>query len=111
MPCGGLITASNCLVPNMPRLERLAVPPWYSCGCNLPSLALPASSFIPVLICARPLRPASRIDRKSVVSGKSESVRVDLGGRRILKKKKNQHTNNYPAASNELNPKTQAQPT
>src|SRR3546814_16802814 len=27
-------------------------------------------------------------DRKSVVSGKSESVRVDLGGRRIVKKKK-----------------------
>src|SRR3546814_14083201 len=28
------------------------------------------------------------LDRKSVVSGKSLSVRVDLGGRRILKKKK-----------------------
>src|SRR3546814_15741872 len=28
------------------------------------------------------------IDRKSVVSGKSVSVRVDLGGRRLLKKKK-----------------------
>src|SRR3546814_12676643 len=28
------------------------------------------------------------IDRKSVVWGKSVSVRVDLGGRRILKKKK-----------------------
>src|SRR3546814_19136442 len=27
-------------------------------------------------------------DRKSVVLGKSESVRVDLGGRRIIKKKK-----------------------
>src|SRR3546814_20740418 len=27
------------------------------------------------------------IDRKSVVSGKSGSVRVDLGGRRIIKKK------------------------
>src|SRR3546814_13649773 len=30
------------------------------------------------------------IDRKSVVSGKSVSVRVDLGGRRIIKKKKTQ---------------------
>src|SRR3546814_17500401 len=29
------------------------------------------------------------IDRKSVVEGKSVSVRVDLGGRRIIKKKKN----------------------
>src|SRR3546814_12628373 len=27
-------------------------------------------------------------DRKSVVSGKSVSVRVDLGGRRVIKKKK-----------------------
>src|SRR3546814_13663371 len=33
------------------------------------------------------------IDRKSVVWGKSVSVRVDLGGRRIIKKKKNEkHT-------------------
>src|SRR3546814_20877778 len=31
-------------------------------------------------------------DRKSVVSGKSVSVRVDLGGRGIVKKKKNQNT-------------------
>src|SRR3546814_19077314 len=30
----------------------------------------------------------SHQDRKSVVSGKSVSVRVDLGGRRIIKKKK-----------------------
>src|SRR3546814_15793660 len=29
-----------------------------------------------------------RLDRKSVVSGKSVSVRVDLGGRRNIKKKK-----------------------
>src|SRR3546814_18905613 len=30
-----------------------------------------------------------QLDRKSVVKGKSVSVRVDLGGRRIIKKKKN----------------------
>src|SRR3546814_15313090 len=52
---------------------------------------------------ARPLRldadavPADFGDRKSVVSGKSVSVRVDLGGRRIITKKKtnesiSQHT-------------------
>src|SRR3546814_18108802 len=35
-----------------------------------------------------------QIDRKSVVEGKSVSVRVDLGGRRIIKtKKEKQHTN------------------
>src|SRR3546814_21151223 len=32
-------------------------------------------------------------DRKSVVSGKSVSVRVDLGGRRIITKKKKTHNN------------------
>src|SRR3546814_15687499 len=31
--------------------------------------------------------PVPVIDRKSVVAGKSVSVRLDLGGRRILKKK------------------------
>src|SRR3546814_21009555 len=31
------------------------------------------------------------LDRKSVVSGKSVSVRVDLGGRRIIKKNKTIH--------------------
>src|SRR3546814_18280735 len=37
------------------------------------------------------------IDRKSVVWGKSVSVRVDFGGRRIIKKKKTKihTTNNY----------------
>src|SRR3546814_18203284 len=34
------------------------------------------------------LREAGGRDRKSVVSGKSVSVRVDLGGRRFIKKKK-----------------------
>src|SRR3546814_15367022 len=34
-----------------------------------------------------PISPP-RVDRKSVVEGKSVSVRVDLGGRRIIKKKK-----------------------
>src|SRR3546814_14857226 len=35
-------------------------------------------------------RPQDAEDRKSVVSGKSVSVRVDLGGRRIIKKKNKQ---------------------
>src|SRR3546814_19213870 len=32
-----------------------------------------------------------RAERKSVVSGQSVSVRVDLGGRRIINKKTNKH--------------------
>src|SRR3546814_16504106 len=39
------------------------------------------NSHVRVLQCAR--------DRKSVVAGKSVSVRVDIDGRRIVKKKKN----------------------
>src|SRR3546814_18310051 len=38
--------------------------------------------------------PGSIGDRKSVVSGKSVSARVDLGGRRVLKKKNTTHTLN-----------------
>src|SRR3546814_20006813 len=38
-----------------------------------------------------PLDPLSLEDRKSVVWGKSVSVRVDLGGRRILKQKTTQN--------------------
>src|SRR3546814_7537373 len=34
-----------------------------------------------------PSRRGPPVDRKSVVEGKSVSVRVDLGGRRIIKKK------------------------
>src|SRR3546814_17436789 len=46
----------------------------------------------------QPIKAVGRaIDRKSVVSGKRVSVRVDLGGRRLIKKKKTQkniNTNN-----------------
>src|SRR3546814_18400033 len=37
-------------------------------------------------------RDAAKQDRKSVVSGKSGSVRVDLGGRSIIKKKQHNTT-------------------
>src|SRR3546814_14946668 len=42
--------------------------------------------------CAGLSRDRPGRDRKSVVSGKSVSVRVDLGGRRIIKKKKTTKT-------------------
>src|SRR3546814_13330037 len=41
------------------------------------------------------LLPGAVPDRKSVVSGKSVSVRVDLGGRRIIKKKRSYKDTNY----------------
>src|SRR3546814_12124994 len=40
------------------------------------------------------------IDRKSVVEGKSVSVRVDFGGRRILKKKKDNYTSQTRTRNN-----------
>src|SRR3546814_18081931 len=43
-------------------------------------------------------RPAARIDRKSVVKGKSVSVRVDLGGRRNIKQKKRRNSNRNAAS-------------
>src|SRR3546814_13698142 len=59
----------------------------------------PASEEVPLSSDTAP--PAARTtsrDRKSVVEGKSVSVRVDLGGRRIMKKKKQKEiyvTNKY----------------
>src|SRR3546814_17426837 len=47
-------------------------------------LQLTAATVAVLAICAVCL---SRCERKRVVSGKSVSVRVDLGGRRIIKKK------------------------
>src|SRR3546814_16690133 len=53
-----------------------------------PDYIIPAP-FDPRLIEEVPLAVArAAIDRKGVVSGKSVSVRVDLGGRRVIKKKK-----------------------
>src|SRR3546814_12145975 len=57
------------------------------------SLLIPDTASCQVTDRIRMRIVASVTDRKSVVSGKSVSVRVDLGGRRILKKKKNRaHT-------------------
>src|SRR3546814_11259970 len=60
--------------------ERDVVPdPW------MEPKAFKSAHDVSVFVCPR----MGHIDRQSVVSGKSVSVRVDLGGRRIIKKKKN----------------------
>src|SRR3546814_10973288 len=56
-------------------LHLQSAPPFLPLPAQFPALCDPGSG-------------KSRDDRKSVVSGKSVSVRVDLGGRRIIKKKK-----------------------
>src|SRR3546814_15576710 len=48
--------------------------------------AMPTEVQLHYALKANPYAPL--LDRKSVVSGKSVSVRVDLGGRRIVKKKR-----------------------
>ena len=42
--CGGLITAVNSLMPNIPKFEIVKEPPLYSSGANLPCRARPAKS-------------------------------------------------------------------
>src|SRR3546814_14447396 len=59
-------------------------------NCVTSALSLPiARTALPSSTSARlAVSRSIRGDRKSVVSGTSVSVRVDLGGRRIIKKKK-----------------------
>lgn len=59
--CGGLMIAVKWSMPNMPRLEMVNEPPWYSSGLSLPSLARPASALVSAEIAARPLEPTSRM--------------------------------------------------
>src|SRR3546814_13649411 len=49
-----------------------------------------------------PAKKAKKVDRKSVVQGKSVSVRVDPGGRRIIKKK---NTDAYVDEKRQMNRK------
>src|SRR3546814_12391412 len=59
---------------------------------NSQKRSLLASNMIQWQHCfCAPISQSLASDRKSVVEGKSVSVRVDLGGRRIIKKK-NKHT-------------------
>src|SRR3546814_11500594 len=83
-----------------PRCSPHKPPPYspVTCGpCAMLALGGPALAALPASRSASSWRRSSSIaspavpggqDRKSVVKGKSVSVRVDLGGRRIIKKKK-----------------------
>src|SRR3546814_12587066 len=77
-----------------PVISSLEADRWASLFHRLPAdlpaekpLAMPLQAFgeCPGRFTVPPTAP---LDRKSVVEGKSVSVRVDLGGRRIITKKK-----------------------
>src|SRR3546814_15143177 len=67
-------------------------PPLLSLLETLPVAATPVSPSPRFFVQWVIRHGGSQVDRKSVVKGKSVSVRVDLGGRRIVKKKKNNNT-------------------
>src|SRR3546814_20940031 len=54
-------------------------------------LILPSPQPANIRAANAPKKPTALTDRQSVVSGQSVSVRVDLGGRRIIKKKNTQN--------------------
>src|SRR3546814_18479885 len=61
-------------------------------GASFPTVATAAAAASPPWPGSHDADPVPGPDRKSVVSGKRVSVRVDLGGRRIIHKQK-EHTN------------------
>src|SRR3546814_14581123 len=89
--------ALGCLLRCAVLLSRDAVPArgqrgwaWLPLSLHAGWLSLAAFLNLAQVIVAYDLTPADRqlpwsLDRKSVVWGKSVSVRVNLGGRRILK--------------------------
>src|SRR3546814_11203530 len=61
---------------------------WAGAAGDMVSTTGDLQVFLHALLTGQLLPPAQQRDRKSVVLGKSVSVRVDLGGRSIIKKKK-----------------------
>lgn len=86
--CGGLMIAEKFLIPNIPKLEIVIVPPWNSCGCNFPSLALTASALTSLLICTMPLVSAPKtigvIRPASVLTATLTSTASYLQGHRSI---------------------------
>src|SRR3546814_14489850 len=93
------VCSSDLVVRRPAKRDRQAEPPQAGQQQVEPEQVfqrrLRGQPVFPRIVIAQPrLRAAERRaapDRKSVVSGKSVSVRVDLGGRRIIKKKNKQH--------------------
>src|SRR3546814_16475530 len=77
---------STSILPSTPRSNH-ASQDKYIAFCGAPAHLIGIGGWLKIA------RPDLRPDRKSVVWGKSWSVRIDLGGHRIYKKKKLKHHN------------------
>src|SRR3546814_17456492 len=88
---GRLAPGIGCTAPSGPYLPlrgpRISAPVKAAQPPTEWTMVEPAKSEKPASVSQPP--PPVPEDRQSVVSGKSVSVRVDLGGRRLLKKKNN----------------------
>src|SRR3546814_14281212 len=83
--CNRRAGTARAALERMPHLERY----WERGRLRLVRRGREESFKALFLRCEAALTHLAAIDRKSVVSGKSVSVRVDLCGRRIIKKKTN----------------------
>src|SRR3546814_20745968 len=81
------------------RLDVEILVEWDRCGHAHAPVRTGAASWPNREPAATLRRGIAAIDRKSVVEGKSVSVSVDLGGRRIIKKKKRAHNINTSRTS------------
>src|SRR3546814_13368720 len=86
--CALVTGVQTCALPISTKFLRI-------CPCPLSGKrrSSPQSIFLPTVTVLFGLIRPERQDRKSVVSGKSVSVRVDLGGSRIIKKKIRENCN------------------
>src|SRR3546814_20213270 len=76
-------------------VDRPAQPAAFALGAGARFVArgFDVSKELPTVLKAAHAHKGAALDRKSVVTGKRVSVRVDLGGRRIFKKKKTNSLN------------------
>src|SRR3546814_16835880 len=87
--CALVTGVQTCALPILRDLEAAAFAKQHRLlGIDAHILQLDLHMAVRRVVIAEDRQVAQNGDRKSVVQGKSVSVRVDLGGRRIIKQKK-----------------------
>src|SRR3546814_9566858 len=86
-----IFVASSITIPSGVTLDGRGGVIKHKAGATDSAIIIPSTSvgatIRDVELDGNAANQTSNVDRKSVVEGKSVSVRVDLGGRRIIKKK------------------------